>query len=508
MATTPMRINGFSGMDIDSLVKNLMTARRAPLDKLNQQKTILQWTRDSYRDLNIKIVDANKKLSDFNRDSAMNTKASTVTGNTAAVKALATADASSSSMSVEVTKLATKSTLQTANGAGLTTTGATPATATLNTTLEQLATGTAADTYELNINDKTITFLKSDTIKTVQARINSSGANVTALFDEVSGKFSITAKDYGASNELKFTGDDKTVKSSTFLDLIHINTGDTANNFLKASNAEVKVTSDGATKTFTPSENKLTVNGVALTFIGTTTAGGPAAITTKADSTTAFNTIKSFVDNYNDLISTFSTKLDEAKYRDFPPLTDEQRSNMKESEITEWEKKAKSGLLKNDTILQATIASMREVITKHLGDLSSVGITTGSYSENGKLVINEDKLKAALENTPDKVLSIFRGPSGSLDSGIYSELSKQYDDTLNLFVAKAGTSKYSTDANAVYKPQSIMGDQLKDYNNRIKTLQNRLQDIESRYYKQFSAMETAMSNLQSQSSSLFGTQSK
>lgn len=33
-----MRINGFSGMDIDLMVKEMMTAKRAPLDKLNQKR--------------------------------------------------------------------------------------------------------------------------------------------------------------------------------------------------------------------------------------------------------------------------------------------------------------------------------------------------------------------------------------------------------------------------------------------------------------------------------------
>lgn len=498
-----MRINGFSGMDIDSMVKSLMTAQRAPLDKLNQQKTVLQWTRDSYRDMNIKIVDAKKKLGQFGLQSAMNTQSSTVTGNTSAVKASAQATASSAAMTVDVTKLATKSTLQTTSGSGLTIAGSSPVeTATLNTTLGQLtqvSTPTLPGPYELNINNKKMTFESTDTISAVLGKINSSDANVTASYDEVSGKFSITAKDFGTANEIQFTG------TNTFLDLLNIKTSDPGN-FIPASNASVTVTSDGTSKTFTPEGNTLTVNGVVLTLMGTTTLGGPATITTQPDPTTALSTIKSFVENYNDLLNTFNSKVDEEKYRDFPPLTDDQRSNMKESEITEWEKKAKSGLLKNDGILNSAISSMREVITTHLGDLSSIGITTGSYYENGQLTIDENKLKSALQNNPDKVLSLFQGPSGSTNSGIYNELSNKYDNTLDLFVKKAGTSKFSSDANMIYKTQSIMGDQLKDYNSRISNLQTRLKGIEDRYYKQFTAMETAMSKLQSQSSSLFGTQ--
>ncbi|MGN7169666.1 flagellar filament capping protein FliD [Paenibacillus cellulositrophicus] len=498
-----MRINGFSGMDIDSMVKSLMTAQRAPLDKLNQQKTILQWTRDSYRDMNIKLIDAKTKLSGFNKQASMNTLSSTVSGNMTAIKADAQATATSGTMTVEVDKLATKSTIQTKNGSGLTT--STSKSATLATTLEQLSSDTASDTYELNINDKTITFLKTDTISTVLGRINSSDANVTASFDEVSGKFSISAKDFGTVNELKFTGQDKTEKTSSFLDLIHIDTNNTTDNFIKASNAEVYVTSDNVRRLFTPDKNTLTVNGIVLTLMGKTTSDTPATITTQSDPTTALNTIKSFIENYNDLINTFSTKVGEEKYRDFPPLTDEQRSAMKDNDITEWEKKAKSGLLRNDGILSSTIASMREIISKHLGDLSSIGITTGQYYENGKLIIDEDKLKSALEQNPDKVLNIFQGQSGSLNSGIYQELSEKYDDALDLMVSKAGTSKFSTDVNATYKTESIMGNQLKDYNQRIANLQTRLQDIEERYYKQFTAMEQAMSNYQSQSASLFGT---
>ena len=56
------RITGFSGMDIDSMVKSLMTVKRVPLDKLKQQKQIFDWTRDSYRELNSKIVQMSNKL--------------------------------------------------------------------------------------------------------------------------------------------------------------------------------------------------------------------------------------------------------------------------------------------------------------------------------------------------------------------------------------------------------------------------------------------------------------
>lgn len=496
-----MRINGFSGMDIDSMVKSLMTAQRAPLDKLNQQKQILEWTRDSYREINSKIIDFNtNKLKEFNKSGSMNTQLSTVTGNTTAVKAEATANANGSSMSVEVTQLAKKSYLQT--GQGLTKAGSTKPDATLNTTLEQL-TDTPEETYELNINGKKVTFLKTDTISAVIGRINSSDAKVTASFDEISGKFSITARDFGAANNINITGETVPPAANSFLNLIKVNP---STDVKTATNAEVKISSsDGSSRTYNPEGNSLTVNGVVLTLMETTTAGNPSVISTQSDPKKAIDSIKAFVESYNDLISTLATKTGEQKYRDFPPLTSDQKANMKENEITAWEAKAKSGLLKNDDILSSTISSMREVITKKLGQLSSIGITTGQYYENGKLNIDEEKLKAALTSDPDKVVSIFQGAKGTADSGIFSDLSEKMGGTLDKLVKKAGTSKFSSDVNSSYKEESVMGKQLKYYNKQIADLQNRLEDIENRYYKQFTAMEQAMTKYQSQSSSLFGT---
>lgn len=496
----PTRINGFSGMDIDSMVKSLMTVKRVPLDKLNQQKQTLEWTRDSYRELNSKIVQFRDKVStkNMNNSSAMNTQLSTVTGNTTAIKAEASATASSTPMSVVVNKLATKSNMQTATG--LRTAGSSTANATKDTTLEQMAGSGASDTYELNINDKTITFLKTDKISTVMSRINSEGANVTAAFDEISGKFSITAKEYGESNNIKLTGADKQVKSSTLMDLFQISSADVK----MAEKGEVIVTNttDSSSKTYTPDGNSLTVNGVTLTLLETTGATGPAKITTQSDPAKALETIKSFVDTYNDLLSTLNKKVSEQKYRGFPPLTADQKKEMKEDEIKQWEEKAKSGLLKNDTILSAAVSSMRTVISSKLGDLSSVGITTGQYYENGKLQINEEKLKAALTTNPDKVLNIFTGSSADINSKpVFSELRSKLDTTLDMLVKKVGTSKFDTNATMTLKSDSIMEKQLKEYNSSITEMTKQLADAEDRYYRQFSAMEKAMTKYQSQSSS-------
>lgn len=484
-----MRITGFSGMDIDSMVTQLMTAKRAPLDKLNQQKTILQWTRDSYREINSKIVDfKNNKLKAFNLSAAMNTQKAVVTGNTTSVKAEATADANGAPMSIEVVNLAKKSSMQTAP---LKT--ATASDAKLSTTLGTLLGNTGAASYDLNINGKTITLDKNDTIANAINKINTHpDAKVNAAFDEVSGKFTITAKDYGAANNL-------TNGTGTFAALLGFGAIE------GASQSKVIIKNnptDSTGKTFNSDNNSLSVNGINLTLLSTNPAADPVSITTQADSTKAVETIKSFVENYNSLISAFSSKVGEERYKNFQPLTDEQKKEMKDSDVTAWEAKAKSGLLKNDEILKSTITTMRSIISSKIGDLSMIGITTGQYYEGGKIYIDEEKLKAVLETDPQKVTNIFKGSADGTAEGIYEKLSVTMDEALTKLVDKAGTSKYSSDANSIFKEESVMGRKLKDYNKRITSLEDRLQAMEIRYYRQFSAMESAMSKYESQSSSL------
>lgn len=64
-----MRISGLaSGMDIDTLVQQMMKAKRVPLDKLNQQKQVLEWKRDNYRAINSQLVDfRNNKLFNYKK---------------------------------------------------------------------------------------------------------------------------------------------------------------------------------------------------------------------------------------------------------------------------------------------------------------------------------------------------------------------------------------------------------------------------------------------------------
>ncbi|MDR6726542.1 flagellar hook-associated protein 2 [Paenibacillus amylolyticus] len=501
-----MRINGFSGMDIDSMVKSMMTAQRVPLDKLNQKKTVLEWTRDSYRELNNKMFTfKNAKLKDqFGMSAALNSYKAVVTGNMDAVRATATANANGVTMNVEVEKLATQAKMET-QGAGTVIKSST----TLEDLQKKSGIATPSDKYELYVNGVNISLDKKLSISEVVTRINSNAdAKATAKFDEITGKLTLLSKDYGDKAKLDVVNDASAGKASTLLDVfggisseIDPITNESVNKST-GSNAKIKINNNSIADV---ESNVLTINGITLTLNAITEPGKPTIISTQNDTTKALETIKSFVNDYNELLATLNSKVNETRYRDFPPLTDEQKKEMTENDIKLWEEKAKSGLFKDDGILKTTISDMRMEIMGRLKGLSAAGITTGQYFENGKLYIDEKKLQEALEKNPQEIIDLLQGPSSAPTTGLFDKLQEVMEKGMGSLADKAGTSKFDGSLTATFKTESSMGRQLKEFNKQILNLRERLANMENRYYKQFTAMETAMTKYQSQSASLLSS---
>jgi flagellar hook-associated protein 2 len=480
-----LRITGLaSGIDVDSIVQQMMQAQRAPLNKLSQQKQTLEWKRDFYREINSQMVDfRNNKLWKYKSSSELNPYKSEVSGDKEAISVKATPTANQVSMKVEVEQLATQRSKTSTESLG---TGVTK-----KSTLGSIAAG--SDEFVLTVtrpgsDPVELKFSKSDTIESVIKKINSdTSANVTAALDEATGKITLKSKEYGNAN-VEFGGN--------LTDAFKL-TGD----YEGGEKSRVKV--NGQTLNY--DSNTFTLNGVEITLLDTTEADTPAVISTKTDSTKILETIKSFVSDYNALLEKINGKLNEERYRDYAPLTDEQKEELKEDDIKRWQEKAQSGLLRNDEILSKAIFDMREaVVTAGVAgtsiNLSSIGITTGQYYENGKLILDEAKLQEAVEANPDQVLELFIGSDGT--SGFFNKLYDNLMGPLESLSERAGTSKYSTSLTDAYNTESVMGKELKDLNERISALQKKLTTMESNYYSQFTAMENAINQLNSQSLSI------
>lgn len=103
-----VRIGGLaSGMDIDTLVSDLMKAERIPLDKLTQKKQLLEWQRDDYRSMNTLLSDFDKYIFDNMSLQKEFLKKTVTSSMPSAVTATANANAGNVNTSIVVSKLAT-----------------------------------------------------------------------------------------------------------------------------------------------------------------------------------------------------------------------------------------------------------------------------------------------------------------------------------------------------------------------------------------------------------------
>jgi flagellar hook-associated protein 2 len=73
-----MRIGGLaSGMDIDTIVSDLMKAERMPLDKLTKNKQVIEWQRDAYREMNTLLLNFRNQTFDMKLSSNFGARAVT-----------------------------------------------------------------------------------------------------------------------------------------------------------------------------------------------------------------------------------------------------------------------------------------------------------------------------------------------------------------------------------------------------------------------------------------------
>jgi flagellar hook-associated protein 2 len=501
---TGMRIGGLaSGMDIDQIIGDLMKAERIPLDKLFTKKTTFEWQRDSYRSVNTKMKSFDDYLfNNFTLSSNFNKKTVT-SSNEAAVAATASSSAVGSLTIDSVTSLA-KNAIGVSGG--LTFTVGKDATSNLSESLGMTA---GEQTFNLNVYEngamkvKSIKFDPATTsLNQLVSKVNSSDAGVTMFFDEVSKKISISSKS-GGDNSAGAEVIAADLATQDFFGKLGF-TADNVNLATGGTNAVLSVNGMSITRT----SNQFAINGFTVNLKSETTAA--TTLTANSDVNSMVDKVKEFVTKYNELITGMNDQLKEKKYRDFPPLTDEQRKDMSETEQELWDEKARSGLLKNDSIMRSGLGEMRNSLygrVDGIGDnmidtLAEMGITTSStYSDGGKLVINEDKLRKALTDNPEQVVSTL-SQSGSKTAtedtrGIVQRLRESMKDFTSDIEKRAGKAS-STDQ------QYTIGKNLIDTNDRISSFQRRLEDTEARYWRQFTAMEKAISQANQQSAMLMG----
>lgn len=288
-----------------------------------------------------------------------------------------------------------------------------------------------------------------------------------------------------------------------------LNDSDYESAAVKIDGSDAKIKLNGVE--YTSDSNSITVNGITVNAMAITGDGDENAITinTQTDVQGIYDKIKEFLTEYNNVINELCKQYNAEYVKDYEPLTDDEKDEMSEKEIEQWEEKIKGSLLRHDSTVSGLISSMTSSMMSAIEvngktySLASFGIQTLGYlnaskNENYAYHIDgdedddvtsgkDDKLMAMISSDPDTVVDFFK----QLSTNLYQALDTKMKSTS---MNSAGT---------VYSDKQMTKD-LENYTKLIKTWEEKLADREEYYYNKFSAMEQAMATMNSTQSALSG----
>ncbi|NLL06175.1 MAG: flagellar filament capping protein FliD [Clostridiaceae bacterium] len=364
------------------------------------------------------------------------------------------------------------------------------------------------------INGKTIDLGKTyaqASLEDVMAAINASDAGAKMTYDSLNNQFILQSKTEGAASKLTIDSSNELFQSL----------GIVSGTYIQGTDAEF--TLDGVTG-MKRSSNNFTIDGVSYSL--KETSATPVSISVESNIEDVVKNITNFVERYNSLLDQINGKLNEKYDREYLPLTDDEREAMSDKEVEKWEAKAKTGILANDSILSKIVTSMRTALYEKVEGVSislyDIGIASSSYTDRGKLKIDEAKLRNALTNNFDQVVKLFTNDAEhsymeSLDdstkrterykqSGVAQRLydiiqdnvrtTRNADGKKGVLLEKAGYANDSTD----YK--NLMLDQIKSKETLIDALEQKMLAKETALYLKFSTMEKLLGEMQSQMGSM------
>lgn len=387
--------------------------------------------------------------------------------------------------------------------------------------------------YELTINGKSVgNFTEDDALDKVMNTINNSDAGVTVQFSKVTNQFVFTAKDTGEGGRIEIAEDTLGAKLFGAVDPENF-TGTKNASYVKGQDAIFQVKVNGKTMNLARSSNSVEIDGMTLNFketfnVGTVdgviTSGNientmfdakGEAVTFKAetDADTIVDAVKKMVEDYNEIMNSvkdlYTTRPAQTNTgKSYEPLTDEEADGMTETEIENYEEKAKQGILYMDSDLSSLYNSLRSVLTGNSGLLKSIGLSTEYSSGKTTLKLDETALRQAIAEDPEAVKDAFVSSkdNGAATDGLMAQMNKVVNNyagtsgaTKGILIEKAG-SKYSPTAAL----DNSMLDKMNDIDDEIEKWQDKLSDKVDYYTNKFTQLEMLINQMNSQSSALSG----
>lgn len=502
-----LRMTGmYSGIDTESIVSQLVEAKSTKVTKLKNEQTKLEWKQEAWQELNSKIYSLySSTLSDLRFSSAYQKK-STISSDTTKATVLASASAVNGTQTLKVKQLAKSGYLTGAELAKKEITETKDGTSVTKkvdwTTADKLSdidssmvgkkitisVGTGDDKKETEIEITEDMKISDFTGKLKEAGVNAS-------FDETNQRFFISSKATGLDNEFSISSENLDSGASV---LSALGIDESSSDCVRIAAQDAVIELNGAE--FTSDSNTLSINGLTINAVGVTEE--EITIVTSTDYDGIYDTIKDFITEYNEIINEVNKKYNADSARDYDVLSDEEKESMTDEQIEKWESKIKDSLLRKDNTLSSIMTALKSSMSEGIevnGEtmyLFDFGIETLGYFEaeedernayhilgdkdDDSVADKEDKLKTAIANDPEKVADFF----SALCKKMYSNLDSMMK---------------STDYSSMYKvyDDKRLKEEYEDYDEKIAEAEEKLSDYEDKWYDKFSAMEVALSKLQS-----------
>lgn len=481
-----MRVGGLAtGMDIEQMVNRLMDAERIPYTRLMQDRTKLTWKQDAFRELNKSLLELDQLSLDMKLSHTYNAKKATSTDE-GAITGVPASNAGNGIYQLEVTELATSAMVMSTDR--------------IEQTIPADYVGEHAfTTFDSNGEEQVHTFTvnKDDTVTAVLKRISEADNSVRAFYDQTSGKVIVEMTRTGVYNpdggpEIIFQNVHPESGTEHFFN--HLNLGEE-----KAASDATFIYNNGAK--LTSKNNEYELDGTVFQFHNVTK--DPVRITVQTDEDAVFDSIVAYVDAYNDVVEKFTSSQQEERFRDFHPLSDDQKKEMSDDEVKKWEEKAQSGMLRGESIITSGLFNMRSSWYGKVSNdsahssITEIGITTTErYLDGGKLEIDEDILRKAIRDDSASVQALFSNSAEGSARGIVHRLDDEVNHISRSINERAGRGTDTFD-------NYTLGKRMNAINDRITDFEARLTRIETRYWNQFTQMEKAIQRMNDQSSQLF-----
>lgn len=549
-----MRISGLaSGIDTEEMIHQMMQVERIKVNRVEQDKQLAIWRQEAYNNLNkdfANFILNTRKMFGLTSVTRSGTLVPNSYQNLDWVKKLISSDetiaivsstgkAIDGNYSVNVTQLAENASL--ASGKDI-----------RGSLIDENgklvnSDGELIQSIEFEINDGKNTFSieiqgKSDgiTMNDIVKEINSAkiedgngkeiSIGIRASYDANIGRFFLQTTETGIDAKIQITADEGS-NGKDFINGLNLKYKDEGGEYkdYKINGEEKIVEGKNARLNFNGAENiesssnRITINGITMDLIDT----GSFNVNVSTDVDGIYEKIEKFVEDYNELVDKANKLLGEEKYRDYRPLTEDQKKSMEKEDIELWQEKAKSGLLKDDSIIGRIMLGMRssvyEVSDEFEGSyklITQIGIDTEGYSRGsrgGKLVIDEKKLKDAIAKDPEGIMEFLfkestpdaedgKGSMGGIVTRIYDNIMAGMEDVIKKSGAGENADLYRSvkgnillDFVTEHGSISMIDKDVLSYNRSIDDLNAMLYRKENQYYAKFAAMEKAMSRMNQQS---------